>query len=260
MSSTNVIVNPVDSVMESIKSMSFMDLVALQVFLATHVKSESKKVSKSTKVKDSSAPKKVPSPAFLAVNAFKKHLETTQPALFEGVTLMKRGAIVSSYRADHEDEYNTFKDDFVAKYDPSATPPPMEKPAKVKKAKTEAPVAVVEAPVVVAEAPVVAEAKVKKAKKEAPVVTEAAEKPAKVKKAKKEADVDKPTKTTKKSKAEPASEPATIPSKWVKIEEDGVTFFHNTVDNTVWDINDDMPTEQIGNYNLTTKSIEYIEL
>lgn len=259
MSSTNVIVNPVDSVMESIKSMSFMDLVALQVFLATHVKSESKKVSKSTKVKESSAPKKIPSPTFLAWGAFKKHLEATQPALFEGVTLMKRGAVVSSYRADHEAEYNTFVADFVAKYDPSASP--AEKPAKVKKAKKETPVALVEAPVVVAEAPVVAEAKVKKAKKEAPVVTEAAEKPAKVKKAKKEADVDKPTKTTKKSKAEPATEPATtLPSKWVKIEEDGVTFFHNTVDNTVWDINDDMPTEQIGNYNLTTKSIEYIEL
>ncbi len=250
MSSTNITVNPVDSVMESIKSMSFMDLVALQVLLATHVKSESKKTTKAIKAKDPSAPKKKPSAAFLAFGAFKTHLETTQPDLFVGVPLMTRGTVVSAYRAEHEAEYNAFKDNFIATYDPSA-----EKPAKAKKTKK----AVVEAPVV-AEAPV----KAKKAKKEveAPVVSTSnvvEEKPKKEKKTKKEADVDKPKKTTKKSK-EVVAESKTLPSKWVKIEEDGVTFYHNTIDNTVWDINDDHPTDQVGTYNTTTKSIEWIEM
>jgi hypothetical protein len=244
MSSTDVTVTPVDSVMDSIKALSFMELVALQVLLATHVKSESKKTVKSTKAKDPSAPKRVAGPAFLAFGAFKKHLQETQPALFEGVPLMKRGAIVSAYRAEHEAEYDAFKDNFIATYNPSAPVEKTTKKVKVPKAKKEEAVAPV-----VTEAPVVAE-KPKKEKKAKKADVEApAEKPKKEKKAKKEADVDKPKPT--KAKAS---------SKWAKIEQDGVTFFHNTVDNTVWDINDDSPTEQIGTWNPTTSSIEFMEM
>ena len=75
-----------------------------------------------------------------------------------------------------------------------------------------------------------------------------------------DAPVEQKPKKEKKAKKESA-EPKTAPSsKWVKIEEDGVSFFHNTIDNTVWDINEDSPTEQIGTWNLTTKSIDYIEM
>lgn len=118
MSSTNVIVNPVEAVMESVKEMTLSDLLILQVRLASHIQKEAKRMNpKAKRARDPSAPKKVPSPTFFACGAFVKHLKETQPELFASEkNVTKHQSIAKAYRSTHQDEYAAFVAKFVATF------------------------------------------------------------------------------------------------------------------------------------------------
>ena len=125
MSSTNVIVNPVDAVMDSIKAMDMADILILQVRLASHIQKEAKSLmkSKAKRARDPSAPKKVPTPAFFACGAFVKHLKETQPELFASEkNVTKHQSIAKAYRVSHADEYAAFVAKFVGDSSPVTTP------------------------------------------------------------------------------------------------------------------------------------------
>jgi hypothetical protein len=115
MSSTNVIVNPVEAVMESVKEMTLSDLLILQVRLASHIQKEAKKVNpKAKRVRDPSAPKKVPDAKFNAWGVFVKHLKQAQPELFASEkNVTTHQTIAKTYRLSHQDEYDAFVAKFV---------------------------------------------------------------------------------------------------------------------------------------------------
>ncbi len=127
MSSTNVTVNPVDSVMESVKAMDMSDLLILQVRLASYIQKEAKALTKAKakRVRDPSAPKKVPTAAFFACGAFVKHLKETQPELFASEkNVTKHQSIAKAYRLANADEYAAFVAKFVGDSSPVVTTPP----------------------------------------------------------------------------------------------------------------------------------------
>jgi hypothetical protein len=189
-----------------------------------------------------------------AWQVFVNFLIASKPDMFVGVKHTDKQKVTKKYREENEEEYQAFVENYIAtpakyfEYEPkgkpvstsNAAPQPEDKPKKVKKVKVEAEVKVT-APPVVEEKPVV-EAKAKKPKKEADV--DKAEKPKKV--------------TKKAAKADPVETPAN--TMWVKFDEEGVTYFRNSNNNSVFTILDDeSPGEFIGKYNSTTKSIEYVE-
>jgi hypothetical protein len=103
------------SIIEDAKSLSFADLLALQVSLATLIKGEFKKVSKGSKIAkvvDPSKPKRKLSQGVVTWQSFVKHLFTSQPDLFEGAKVTARQTVAKEYRAAHPEEYEAFKADF----------------------------------------------------------------------------------------------------------------------------------------------------
>jgi hypothetical protein len=113
-------------------------------------------MAKSKRVRDPSAPKKVPTPAFFACGAFVKHLKEVQPELFASEkNVTKHQSIAKAYRVAHPAEYEAFVAKFVAASSPVVTtapvvttPPPITitAPAVVDDDAIETPTPVVEKP------------------------------------------------------------------------------------------------------------------
>lgn len=147
-------VSPVDAIVEQIRALSFSDMVALNLTVATLIKKEAKSaVKKPKKVRDPNAPKKPVSMGLQAWKAFVDNIAAAHPAKFaDAKKPADRMAIASQYKEAHQAEY----DSFVAKFKAShgAAPAPVAA-APAAKAETKAPAA----------APA-AKAEVKKAKKE----------------------------------------------------------------------------------------------
>jgi hypothetical protein len=105
----------VSSIIEDAKSLSFVDLLALQTTLATLIKGEFKKVSKATKVPkvvDPSKPKRKLSQGVVTWQAFVKDLVVSQPDLFIGAKVTARQTIAKEYRAANPGDYDAFKAKF----------------------------------------------------------------------------------------------------------------------------------------------------
>jgi hypothetical protein len=248
MSSTvETVQTSVDQIVEALKTLSFADLVNLQVALATTIRSEAKKTTRSTKtVKDPSKPRKALPAKMRAWQAFVSHLESVQPALFADCKkLPEKQTVAKAYRVDHEAEYTAFVEQFLA----NITTTPAVTTSNVSSSNA-APAPAPEPKVKAVKVP-----KEPKASKE--------EKPVKEKKAKKEADVDKPKaekKTTKKAaaKAEPVAD-APVDTKWIEIEDDGMPYIYNSTNNDVFEYSNETIGMMIGKYNTTTKTIDFIE-
>jgi hypothetical protein len=252
----------IEEITTELKALSFEQLVSLQVILATLVKTEAKKATKPAKrEKDASTPRRPLHPKMKAWQVFVNFLVASKPDLFIGVKHTDKQKVTKKYREDNEEEYQAFVEDYIAtpdkysEYQPKGKPVSTsnvndseEKPKKVKKVKAKP------------EPEIKPEPEVKPEE----IVTAPVEKPVKAKKAKKEADVDKaenPKKTTTKAKKAAKADPVETPANtmWVKFEEEGVTYYRNSNNNSVFTImdDDDSPGEFIGKYNLTTKSIDY---
>ncbi len=120
---------PVTLMMEQLKTLSFTDLLTFQLALASHIKSEFKKVTKKAKkVKNPDAPKRPLNPGMLAWKAYVKHLQTTKPEMFEGAKVTQKQTIASEYKKEHMEEYDAFVKAFV--------PPVVEAPVIVTEVST----------------------------------------------------------------------------------------------------------------------------
>ncbi len=146
--------SPVESIVEQIRTLSFSDMVALNLTVATLIKKEAKSaVKKPKKVRDPNAPKKPVSVGLQAWKAFVDHIAAAHPAQFANAKKPSdRMSIAKQYKEAHQGEYDSFVTKFKASH---GAAPVVAAPVAAKvEAKKEAPKA---------EAP---KAEVKKAKKE----------------------------------------------------------------------------------------------
>lgn len=148
--------SPVESIVEQIRALSFTDMVALNLTVATLIKKEAKSaIKKPKKIRDPNAPKKPVSVGLQAWKAFVDNIAATHPAQFANAKKPSdRMSIAKQYKEAHQGEYDSFVAKFKASHGaPAPAPTPAPVAAKVE-AKKEAPKA---------EAP---KAEVKKVKKE----------------------------------------------------------------------------------------------
>jgi hypothetical protein len=154
--SAQATVSPVDAIVEQVRTLSFSDMVALNLTVATLIKKEAKSaVKKPKKIRDPNAPKKPVSVGLQAWKAFVDNIAAAHPAQFANSKKPSdRMAIAKQYKEAHQAEYDGFVAKFKAAHGVAA---PVAAP-KVEAKKADAP-----AP---APAPAPAKAEVKKAKKE----------------------------------------------------------------------------------------------
>ncbi len=243
-------VTPVMALLEQVKTLSFADLLAFNVGLGAHIKSEFKKVAKKAKkAKNPDAPKRQLSVGMLAWKAFVKHIVATKPEMFDGVTkATKKQEIVSEYKKEHTEEYAAFVSAFVPPVvatvvtdDGDCVVGQLEQSDKI----TEVSMSNA-APDFVA----TTTEKPKKVTEDKPkkVKTDSEDKPKKVK----TDSEDKPKKVKtdsedKPKKVKPVSEEQ---PKYKKIEVDGVSYWLITKTNEVYTCeNDDSFGEEVGTYN-----------
>jgi hypothetical protein len=114
MSATQATVSPVDAIVEQIRTLSFSDMVALNLTIATLIKKEAKSaVKKPKKIRDPNAPKKPVSVGLQAWKAFVDNIAAAHPAQFANAKKPSdRMAIAKQYKEAHQAEY----DNFVAKF------------------------------------------------------------------------------------------------------------------------------------------------
>lgn len=154
--SAQATVSPIDAIVEQVRALSFSDMVALNLTVATLIKKEAKSaVKKPKKIRDPNAPKKPVSVGLQAWKAFVDNIAAAHPAQF--ATAKKpsdRMAIAKQYKEAHQAEYDGFVAKFKAAHGvaPVAVASPSPVVAKVEAKK--------------ADAPAPAKAEVKKAKKE----------------------------------------------------------------------------------------------
>jgi hypothetical protein len=159
--------SPIEAIVEQIRTLSFTDMVGLNLTVATLIKKEAKSaIKKPKKIRDPNAPKKPVSVGLQAWKAFVDNIAAAHPAQFANARKPSdRMSIAKQYKEAHQAEYDGFVAKFKAAHGvptttttTTTTTSPAPVVAKVE-AKKEAPK--VEAPK--AEAP---KAEVKKAKKD----------------------------------------------------------------------------------------------
>jgi hypothetical protein len=153
--------SPIDSIVEQIRTLSFTDMVGLNLTVATLIKKEAKSaIKKPKKIRDPNAPKKPVSVGLQAWKAFVDNIAAAHPAQFANAKKPSdRMSIAKQYKEAHISEYEGFVAKFKASHGVPA--PVVTTPAPVS-TKVEAKVEV-KAEVKKAEAP---KAEVKKAKKD----------------------------------------------------------------------------------------------
>lgn len=151
--------SPIDSIVEQIRTLSFTDMVGLNLTVATLIKKEAKSaIKKPKKIRDPNAPKKPVSVGLQAWKAFVDNIAAAHPAQFANAKKPSdRMSIAKQYKEAHISEY----EGFVAKFKIAHGVAPVVVAAPVA-AKVEAKVEA-KAEVKKAEAP---KAEVKKAKKD----------------------------------------------------------------------------------------------
>jgi hypothetical protein len=157
MSAVQATVSPIDAIVEQIRTLSFSDMVALNLTVATLIKKEAKSaIKKPKKIRDPNAPKKPVSVGLQAWKAFVDNIAAAHPAQFANAKKPSdRMAIAKQYKEAHQAEYDGFVAKFKASHGVPTTAAPVVAKAEVKvEAKAE---------VKKAEAP---KAEVKKAKKD----------------------------------------------------------------------------------------------
>ena len=154
MSAAQTTVSPVDAIVEQVRALSFSDMVALNLTVATLIKKEAKSaVKKPKKVRDPNAPKKPVSVGLQAWKAFVDSIAAAHPAQFASAKKPSdRMAIAKQYKEAHQAEY----DSFVAKFKASHGAAPVVAAPVATKVEAKAETKKAEAP----------KAEVKKAKKE----------------------------------------------------------------------------------------------
>ncbi len=135
--------SPVDTIVEQIRTLSFTDMVALNLTVATLIKKEAKSaVKKPKKVRDPNAPKKPVSVGLQAWKAFVDSIAAAHPAKFAGSKKPSdRMAIAKEYKTTHQAEYDSFVAKFKASHStaaPVAAAPAAAAP-KVEAKKVDAP-------------------------------------------------------------------------------------------------------------------------
>ncbi len=136
--------SPVDAIVEQIRTLSFSDMVALNLTVATLIKKEAKSaVKKPKKVRDPNAPKKPVSVGLQAWKAFVDSIAAAHPAQFANAKKpADRMAIAKQYKEAHQAEYDSFVAKFKASHGvapATTTAAPAKVEAKVEAKKAEAP-------------------------------------------------------------------------------------------------------------------------
>ncbi len=131
----------IDQAMTVLATLSLEEkLIFLSSFTASFAK-EAKKGLKASARKGSSGEttKRKTAPATYAWLAYPKELEKSHPDLFTGITSMpERLKIVKQYKAEHADEYESYKEKYIADVESGSVTPPVQKQKQQKKEKAPA--------------------------------------------------------------------------------------------------------------------------
>jgi hypothetical protein len=116
--------SPIDSIVEQIRALSFSDMVALNLTVATLIKKEAKTaVKKPKKIRDPNAPKKPVSVGLQAWKAFVDNIAAAHPAQFASAKKPSdRMAIAKQYKEAHQAEYDSFVAKFKASHGVTTAP------------------------------------------------------------------------------------------------------------------------------------------
>jgi len=111
----------IDQITTLMETMSFAEKLSLNERIATAIRKEGGKAgSKKTKVEGDAKPKRKAAAGTLAWTAYVKHIKTTQPDAFEGITKESdKLQIVKGIRAEDGAGYDTFVTEWKANYEAS---------------------------------------------------------------------------------------------------------------------------------------------
>jgi hypothetical protein len=242
----------IEQITTLLDTLSFAEKLSLNERIAIAIRKEGggksggKAVKSKSKSKDSedaeAKPKRKAAAGTLAWTAFVKHIKTTQPDIFEGVTKESdKLVIVKGIRAEDMDAYNAFVTEWKEKYAVSEASPSEAEPEEAE-AEAEAEVEEAAPPPPVKKQKTAAEklAELKAAAALKPSAAPAPAAPAAKKEVKKAAAAPAAKAVKEVKKAAPAAKAkATEEPQMAQIELDGKTYWHEPVSHGLWEVTGD---------------------